>query len=316
MRSYGIVIMNLLTTIQLVDDACARLYAAARHHAHRSLQGDAFFFIMAEGQSSGCIEPENGSVETGNSVILGDCSDDLNTWRKEEPSENATLRFHSRRDDTKCLQATHTGALVDGAKMRIYPCTDSALQYFLWSGDEIMPVNDPTLCVVYQGTSFDINLSDIIFLDCANVNAQEEDFGIEKGWKQVFVNGAPTTAAGPGATTTIGPRATISAETDATTTAENVTTTTGSSGGDGLGRDDAPSDDDPGDDDSDDDLGRDEHTSDDPESDKAGSKRSTSYSGRKKSKSTKSGDNEGGSRRSKGSKSTKRGYDDVDPYLH
>jgi hypothetical protein len=51
-----------------------------------------------------------------------------------------------------CLQADK---LQDGAYLRLRKCSDSRYQLFEWE-DSIVPADDPSLCVTYQGQHQDI----------------------------------------------------------------------------------------------------------------------------------------------------------------
>jgi len=143
--------------------------AGGAQHLRRDTEYD-YFMI----ESHGCIEPKKNKVSSGNGLVLGECSNPMNSWRIEEVA--GKLIFHSRRDDDKCLQATHSGVVIDGAKLRIYPCNSgNVLQHFVWVGGDpetspvnlpIKPVVNQDLCVVNRGSHDDFNVDPIIFKDC------------------------------------------------------------------------------------------------------------------------------------------------------
>lgn len=127
-------------------------------------------------ESHGCIEPKKGSVKKGNGLVLGECTNPMNSWRIEEVKGKDAVIFHSRRDDDKCIQATHSGVVVDGSKLRLYPCNrGNVLQHFVWNeGDPetstknvpLKPITNQNLCVVNRGIYDNFNVDPIILKPC------------------------------------------------------------------------------------------------------------------------------------------------------
>lgn len=70
----------------------------------------------------------------------------------------------------------HSGAVVDGSWLRIYPCNpDNVLQHFVWVGGDpetskvnvqLKPFVNQDLCAVSRGTHANFNVDPIIFKDC------------------------------------------------------------------------------------------------------------------------------------------------------
>jgi hypothetical protein len=145
--------------------------------------GDDDYFNLAWQDQQTCIEPRDGQTNNGQPLVLSDCVDCLNGWRLET-SGNAKL-FHTSDDREQCLQAGHGApieTLVDGSKMRIYPCdTTNSLQRFVW-GDGICdgPLKlegRDDLCVVFLGVVANVGSDPIILVKCDDLDANRA-----QGW--------------------------------------------------------------------------------------------------------------------------------------
>lgn len=131
-------------------------------------------YVMLE--SHGCIEPKDDKVTSKNGLVLGECGNPMNSWRIEKVEGKDAVIFHSRRDDDKCIQATHAGVVIDGSKLRIYPCNSgNVLQHFVWVGGDpdtssvevqLKPKVNQDLCVVDRGVKQHFNVDPIIMKDC------------------------------------------------------------------------------------------------------------------------------------------------------
>ena len=99
-----------------------------------------------DGVASRCIEPNDWT----NSLVLGDCSEPQHAWRLEKDGGDS-IRFHSRLNDSYCIQAAPNEHLINGSDVFLYPCSDNPLQHFRWIDGRIQPAEDPTLCVAYEG---------------------------------------------------------------------------------------------------------------------------------------------------------------------
>lgn len=136
---------RIIISLTVITQAMIRYFAALLVATNLPYIACSFVAIKGDGYE-GCIEPEGGELNSGNSVILGDCSDILNTWQVEQTDRVDVVRLHARGDDNVCLQATHTGDLVDGAWLRTYPCSGGILQDFTKGDDgSISPSSRPDL---------------------------------------------------------------------------------------------------------------------------------------------------------------------------
>jgi Ricin-type beta-trefoil lectin domain len=117
--------------------------------SHRILpQGDGF---------TGCIEVYKGRTSRGTKIMLGDCSNYKYGFDDKEAgtgSNNETIvQFHSRLNEKMCMQATTP--YREGSRIRLYPCNKKKRnQLYVWTGD-IMPADDMSYCVIYNGQHAD-----------------------------------------------------------------------------------------------------------------------------------------------------------------
>jgi hypothetical protein len=141
---------------------------------------DDYFNLAWQHQLQTCIEPMGGQTNNGQSLVLSDCADCLNGWRLET-SGNAKL-FHTSVDRDQCMQAGHgepIETLVDGSKMRIYPCdATNSLQRFVWGDPGLLKLEErDDLCVVFLGVVANVGSDPIILVKCDDLDANRA-----QGW--------------------------------------------------------------------------------------------------------------------------------------
>jgi hypothetical protein len=161
--------------------------AQSSHHHMRSLQGITHHdrsLITLDGSVTACIEVKDGITTNGNSFILGDCAnyeygiDEVNAICSDG-EEDCGVRYQTRQNPNKCMQATHGGKNVNqlkvGSWLRVYPCDPSnSLQHFVRvMGDEIQ-VKGSKLCVSYRGVNPNVNNDQILLKKCSEIG--------EDGW--------------------------------------------------------------------------------------------------------------------------------------
>lgn len=123
------------------------------------------YFMLESFNYAGCIELEDGDASNDNKLILGPCNSDQG-WRYDENG-----LFHSSVDDSKCMQAARGGTIRDGSKLRVFSCDeDEEGQVFDFNlGGHISLKSDPDLCVVFRGTTANIDEDPIIMKECDEV---------------------------------------------------------------------------------------------------------------------------------------------------
>lgn len=125
----------------------------------------------------GCLEVMDGKVQTGNLLILGDCSNPDNGFSGENKSPG---RVRSSSDTSMCMDVGDT--VTNNAKLTVMPCNkNKTSQYFSWSGSRLHPVADTSLCVTYRGFTADVGEDLIILKPCATV-VKQEGKGAPKDW--------------------------------------------------------------------------------------------------------------------------------------
>jgi hypothetical protein len=116
-----------------------------RHTVDRELS-----IKIENGMGAWCLELLDGCTEDGSRVILGDCCNKGDGFDYQACGD--FVQLYSRKDSTMCLQADE---LQDGAYLRLRECGDNRFQLFEWE-DSIVPADDPSLCVTYQGQHPDV----------------------------------------------------------------------------------------------------------------------------------------------------------------
>lgn len=134
------------------------------------------FFMLESFNFGGCIELQDGKAENDNKLILGPCNSNQG-WRYDSDG-----LFHSSVDDSKCINGARMGTIRDGSKLRIYDCDKSeARQVFSFDQTgRISLKNNPNLCVVFRGTTANIDVDPILLKDCNSVE------NARLNWARVF----------------------------------------------------------------------------------------------------------------------------------
>jgi hypothetical protein len=119
----------------------------------------------------------DGKVTDDDKVILGTCHA---TEAKQQFKLDGRL-IRSAVDETKCLQVGRNNTPpIEGQKMRIYTCDPShPLQNFLWdsvSGGPLRLVDFDNFCVVFRGTTANLDEDPILVQYCDNVS-------MRRGWE-------------------------------------------------------------------------------------------------------------------------------------
>jgi hypothetical protein len=135
------------------------------------------YFMLESFNFGGCIEPEDGRAENDMKLFLAPCNSNEG-WRYDSDG-----LFHSSIDDTKCMQAARGGSIRDGSKLRVFSC-DKNEEGQVFSFDRtgrISLQSDPDLCVVFRGTTANIDNDPIILKEC---DAVEDTIRLQ--WDRVF----------------------------------------------------------------------------------------------------------------------------------
>lgn len=121
------------------------------------------YFMLESFNFGGCIEPKDGRAENDMKLFLAPCNSNQG-WRYDSDG-----LFHSRIDDSKCMQAAHGGSIRDGSKLCAFACDKNEQGGQVFSFDRTSRISlqsDPDLCIIFHGTTANINNDPIILKEC------------------------------------------------------------------------------------------------------------------------------------------------------
>jgi len=139
-----------------------------------------------EGDSFACLAPSNTNTDNpdfdrDDTLILCDCHEDNGFFLDYDPATSAGL-FRWTVDENICLQAGHSDNIVDGSKIRLYPCDRSEPRQVLWyvSDGQVRLQSNPKLCMVPQGSQADMCQSTVIVKECDSISPERRSWQYRK----------------------------------------------------------------------------------------------------------------------------------------
>jgi hypothetical protein len=153
----------------LISDECGEDGCETEMDAHEGQ-----WFELSARRQTGCIVVKESKVRAQRQLILGKCGDVKNAWRYNNG------QFHSRLDDTMCMQAGRKPDPEGGRKMRLFSCDENKeLQEFFhyeMTGHIKLKSNEK-LCVEFEGKNANIDTDHIVLKECEDT---------VDGWTKTF----------------------------------------------------------------------------------------------------------------------------------
>lgn len=134
------------------------------------------WFELGAKKQSGCLVVHKAKAREERQLVLAKCGEDAeNIWRY-----NNGL-FHSRLNDTMCMQAGRKPKASSGRRMRLFPCDrqnpNQVFQYFQTTG-HITLQSDRTLCIEFEGRKAQVDDA-IVLKTCEDA---------VDGWTRTYLN--------------------------------------------------------------------------------------------------------------------------------
>ena len=164
--------MKLLSTIVLIIATFKGGHGWNALRRRVSGEGPDYFQLYTDGPAvTGCLIVTVSKPRADQKLKLGNCDLPDQEWRLD-----TDFLYHTKLNDSMCMQAGRGGTPVHGTKLRIFPCDkNNTLQLFEGPLSQtflgaIRLKNYPNLCVDWRGVNADINQDPIIIKDCKNKN--------------------------------------------------------------------------------------------------------------------------------------------------